>query len=336
MSSNNYIVLLDPSLQNNEGEPSGNLGDLIIYDFIKDILYRLFPDKEMIRISTHVPFTKKSKELINNSLYTFVGGTNILTSDIRNFPRLTPVKRKGFYFFPGFKKVILLGTGWSSYQHNRDWATRFYYKNILHKQALHSVRDIYSEQQLEKAGFKNLLHTSCPSTWQLNSDFVNQYNPAHKNILFTLSSYYPHQQEDDQLVETILSAPSEKYYFFPQTKEDTDYLASLPCYQKNKSKISLLHHDIREFLALSASGDLNYIGNRLHGGIRCLAFNNPSLIISVDNRATEMGKSINLNVVERNNIEQVRKWISKEYIPAALQLPKENIKRWQDQFKQSS
>jgi hypothetical protein len=77
MKQKDYITLLDPSLQNNEGEASGNLGDLIIYDSIKDILEELFPGKAIIRISTHVDFTKKEKKIINNSLLTFVGGTRI-------------------------------------------------------------------------------------------------------------------------------------------------------------------------------------------------------------------------------------------------------------------
>src|SRR5258705_10807416 len=122
MKQGDYIALLDPSLQNNNGEPSDNLGDLIIHDSIKQLLEELFPGKEIIRISTNVFLTKKEKMIINNSLYTFVGGTNILTSDIRHFPRLSPVKRKGFYLFPGFSKVILCGVGWAAYQQQMDWA----------------------------------------------------------------------------------------------------------------------------------------------------------------------------------------------------------------------
>lgn len=332
MRTEKYITILDPSLKNNDGDPSGNIGDLIIYDFIKDILAKIFPNHRIKRISTHVPFSKKEKTIINHSSYTFVGGTNILTSDIRNFPRLTPIKKKGFYFFPGIKDVILLGTGWSSYEDKIDWATKLYYNNILKKNKIHAVRDVYSQKQLENAGFKNILHTSCPSTWSLDTSFINKFNKDYKEILFTLNSYYPNAKEDNLLLEAILTASAEKNYFFPQTKEDSEYLVTLPAFKNNISKITFLNHSIKEFLNITSSSEINYIGNRLHGGIRCLAFNKPTLIISVDNRATEMGKSINLNVVERNNITQVKKWLSNEFIPTQLKLPKDNINRWIAQF----
>ncbi|MBK7560803.1 MAG: polysaccharide pyruvyl transferase family protein [Chitinophagaceae bacterium] len=232
MNQNNYITLLDPSLQNNKGEPSNNLGDIIIYDSIIQILKELFPGKEIIRISTHVDFLKKDKEIINNSLYTFVGGTNILTSDIRHFLRLTPVKNKGFYFFPGIKNLILFGTGWTSYQTRMDWATKIYYKKVLSNKIRHSVRDIYSLNQLKEAGFKNVVHTSCPTTWNIDTSLINKFNPAFKNILFTLTSYYPEESADNKLLELILNTAPEETYFFPQTKTDTEYLATLPFLKK--------------------------------------------------------------------------------------------------------
>lgn len=327
-----HIVLLDPSLQNNKGEPSDNLGDLIIYDSVKKILEELFPGKEIIRISTHVGFTKKEKEIINNSHYTFVGGTNILTSDIRNFSRLTPVKKKGFYLFPGIKNVILLGAGWASYQDKMDWATRLYYKNILRKDTLHAVRDIYSLTQLKNAGFINTIHTSCPTTWNLDTSFSNTFNPSYNKILLMLTNYNGDLIADNKLVEIILQTNSNEIYFFPQSSLDTAYLTTLPAYKHNTAKFKILNHDINDYYSLVSSTKLNYVGNRLHGGIKCLAYNQPSMIISIDNRASEMSKKINLNVTERNNFSLLEKWISNEYTPPSITLPLGAINQWKNQF----
>jgi len=332
MKQRDYIILLDPSLQNNKGEPSDNLGDQIIYDSIKTILEELFSGKEIIRISTHVDFTKKEKNIIKGSRFIFVGGTNILTSDIRNFPRLTPIKKKGFYLFPGIKNLILLGTGWTSYQSRMDWATKFYYKRILSNHILHSVRDIYSLNQLNKSGFENIIHTSCPSAWHLDTSFINRYDPSFKKILFTLTSYYPDETADNLLLETILNAAVEETCFFPQSKSDTEYLMTLPIFKKNISKFTLLNHDLAEFYNLVSSKKINYIGNRLHSGIKCLTLNQPSMILSVDNRASEIGKSINLNVVARGNLSLLQKWICNEYIPPSINLPFDNIEKWKTQF----
>ena len=133
-----HIVLLDPSIKDTKGSLSDNLGDVIIFESIIDIINKIFPDKEVIRISTHIEFGSKQKKIINNAFFCFAGGSNMLSSDIRNFPKMTTHKKKGFYFFPGIKNIILLGVGWNNYQSNPDWASRFYYNNILHKDFFHS------------------------------------------------------------------------------------------------------------------------------------------------------------------------------------------------------
>jgi exopolysaccharide biosynthesis predicted pyruvyltransferase EpsI len=332
MKQNDYIALLDPSLQNNNGEPSDNLGDLIIHDSVKKLLEELFPGKEIIRISTHAFLAKKEKMIVNNSLYTFVGGTNILTSDIRHFPRLTPVKRKGFYLFPGFNKVILCGVGWATYDQQMDWATRFYYKSILRKNVLHSARDNYSVTKLKEAGFRNVLHTSCPTTWDINTSFSNKFNSSYGKVLLMLTNYNKNEITDNKLMETILHTDAHEIYFFPQSSLDSTYISTLPAFKNNRSKFKLLDHKLSEFYSLISSVKLNYIGNRLHGGIKCLASDQPAMIISLDNRAIEMCKSIHLNVAERDDFSLVKKWISNEYVPPPVTLPLENIKHWKTQF----
>ena len=151
-------------------------------------------------------------------------------------------------------------------------------------------------------------------------------------ILFTLTSYYPDMVADEQLLETILNSSAKEIYFFPQTKSDTEYLATLPIFKKNISRFKLLNHNISEIHELISTTDFNYIGNRLHCGIKCLAFNRPTIIISVDNRAVEMGKSINLNTAKRDDIPLINKWINAEYIPPQINLPLGDIEQWKKQF----
>ena len=45
-----------------------------------------------------------------------------------------------------------------------------------------------------------------------------------------------------------------------------------------------------------------YLGTRLHCGILCLEYKIPSLIVSVDNRAFEMSKSLRLPLITREEI----------------------------------
>jgi hypothetical protein len=327
-----YIVLLDPSLRNNKGVPSFNLGDIIIYESVKTILHELFPAMEVRRISTHVEFDKNEIETIKQSAFCFVGGTNLLSSDIRHFARLTPVKKKFFYLAPGFNNIILIGAGWDSYDAPPDLCSRIYYRNILSKQYKHSLRENYAIRYLKKSFFSNLLHTSCPTTWQLNTAFNNVFDPARENILFTLTDYNRDVQQDTLLIEQLLGQSSNKLIFFPQGHEDAEYLTSLKIYKDNQPKFALLQYDYNEFEQFVRSEKFNYVGTRLHAGIMSLRYNHPSLIIGIDNRALEMEKDTGLNVVDRNDADKISRWL-KGYKPPLLHLPLQNIAGWKEQFR---
>jgi polysaccharide pyruvyl transferase WcaK-like protein len=55
---------------------------------------------------------------------------------------------------------------------------------------------------------------------------------------------------------------------------------------------------------LLRSEGVDFVGTRLHGGIRALQHKRRTIIIAVDNRATEIGRDINLPIVQRTSIAQ--------------------------------
>jgi Polysaccharide pyruvyl transferase len=329
---NDYIVLLDPSIRDNSKNQSYNIGDCIIFESVKKILENLFPHKPLERLSSHTPFGSKEKEMMKNAEFVFVGGTNTLTSDIRHFSRLTPEKTKLFYLFPGFRNVILLGTGWRGYDPPPDLPTRLYYRNILHRNYLHAIRDNYSITHLRRTLLSNLINTSCPATWELDAGFVNKFEPSSGKILFTLTDYNTHPCNDSQLIQMLFNCDQQDLFFFPQGSNDMDYLQSLNIYQKNKTKFRLLNHCHSEFEEFVKTTQFNYAGTRLHAGISCLKANNPTLIISIDNRTAELGKDICLNVTGRNTAGTIVRWLENTYTPPKLQLPEKNIAEWKAQF----
>ena len=326
-----YSVLIDPALKNNSGEPSDNLGDLIISEDIRRILADLFPKENFIPVSPHLPFASKEKQIINSANFVFVGGSNILTSDIRHFPRLSPEKIKGFYLFPGFKNLVLIGTGWNRYDTKPDWATRIFYRKILHRKLLHSLRDQYSANHLQSARIANLLFTGCPTTWNLDPYFRNSFEAKHP-ILCTLTDYNRNVDQDNQLLYNVVEYSNSITYFYPQGSEDISYLQSLTFYQNNKSKFKSLPRCYNHFKDIISDGRLNYIGTRLHAGIKCLQHKIPSLIIGIDNRAWEMGQDLSLPVVARNETSIIGHWVEKKRATSTIKLPYENIKKWKDQF----
>ena len=79
------------------------------------------------------------------------------------------------------------------------------------------------------------------------------------------------------------------------------------------------------------AGDLDYVGLRLHGGIRAMQCGRRAIILEVDNRAREMGKDFALPTVERGALEEIDGLITCPF-QICLQPPLERVNRWKRQF----
>lgn len=84
--------------------------------------------------------------------------------------------------------------------------------------------------------------------------------------------------------------------------------------------------------AVLKSGDIDYVGTRLHAGIHALNHKVRSIIIAVDNRATEMGKDINLPILQRQQIgEKLEAHILSDF-STDIQIKQDNIEIFKSQF----
>lgn len=76
---------------------------------------------------------------------------------------------------------------------------------------------------------------------------------------------------------------------------------------------------------------VDFVGTRLHGGIRALQKNIRTIIIGVDNRALEKKKDFHLPVIDRNEIEDLEYLIQKDY-KLDIKLPNDNINKFKKSF----
>ena len=224
------------------------------------------------------------------------------------------------------KNVILLGVGWWQYQQNPNLYTKLLLKRVLHKTKYHSVRDNYTREKLISAGFENVLNTSCPTAWSLTDEVIDQI-PQIKacDVITTVTSYNKNWSNDRDIIELLLRN-YQNVFFWSQGKGDKEYVKRL------SSKINIIPSTLTAYdQFLENHDDLDYIGTRLHGGLRALQKRKRSLILSIDNRAAEIAKDTNLPSIHRSNISAVENWIySNERID--LQLPYDFINKWIAQF----
>lgn len=314
------ITVLDTSIA------TTNLGDEIIVDGVKKELSEMFEDSSMfLSVPTHEKISHHSRKIINTSMYSFVAGTNLLNSKYR----LIRPRSWKLNLFDAFivNNVILMGVGWGDYQGDVHPLARYFYKQVLDPKAIHSVRDDYTKKKLESIGISNVVNTGCATMWKLTPEHCLTI-PTGKaqNVVFTLTDYSKDPIKDQKLID-ILEKNYKRVFFWIQGRKDLDYIQSLV--YKNIEFIgpSLNSYD----KILESNLDLDYVGTRLHAGIRAMQKKRRTIIIGIDNRALEKKKDFNINVVERKDIETIESIINNK-LNTKLTLDFNKINEWKNQF----
>lgn len=320
------ICLFDPGLEDNNRTLSSNLGDLIIQEAVEREIAALFPNCSLLHIATHTPCEDRLIEVAKDCKLCFVGGTNLLSS------RMDEWRKWRFSIRQQLKlsRSILFGVGWQNYQEKPNFKTGIILKLVLSSRFLHSVRDSYTQSQLNCAGIRNVINTGCPTMWPLADLNMNEI-PSSKadNALIMLTDYAKEPDLDRQFIELILTK-YKKVYIWLQGRGDQEYLENLAVSHSNS--LIILEHSYNSFQNFLSSGvHFDYIGTRLHGGIKCLLAKKRSLVIEIDNRAKEIAKDTGLPTVERANLQKIAQWIEYSDIPN-IRLNNVGIKRWKKQF----
>ncbi len=303
-----------------------NVGDEIIMDAVYNELNEIFDDAMFLKIPSHEIIGISSLSLIRNSDFAIVGGSNILSSSMNKYKQWKISLIQSFLIR---NKALLLGVGWRNYQKSPNFFTRKLLKNLLNKHYLHSVRDSYTEKKLKEEGFQNVINTACPTMWKLTEEHCSQI-PQKKSdkVVLTLTDYSKDIDSDTFLVNTLLSNYKEVYYWV-QSRKDLIYFNELGF---NEGKIKIIAPTLRAYTSFLESNECDYVGTRLHGGIRALQRKRRTIIIGVDNRAIEKKKDFNLNVIERKELEYKLEILINSEFKTEIKIPSENIARWKNQF----
>lgn len=309
-----------------------NMGDEIIMDAVMLHLETMFEHQQFCRFPTHYALAPKTLKKAWKNPLAFVGGTNLL----RNFWRYRARKNQwAIGFFDAFRMqpAILMGAGWNSYADAPEWKAKVFYRNALHHNYVHSVRDEYTLNKLKACGVNNVVNTGCPTLWQLTAEHQAKI-PAEKSssVVFTLTDYSRDFECDIALIK-CLSNNYKKIYFWAQGSEDNQYYDDLA---KNNASlfdsIERISTNLNSYNQLLINNEIDFIGTRLHAGIRALQLGRRTIIIGIDNRALEMQKDFNLPVVKRDDLNSLENLINSNWQPK-INIPMQAILNWKAQFK---
>lgn len=299
---------------------SKNIGDEIIMDNCMYQLNKKIDMNDAKHISTH----KFGDEgLYFDGKYKIVCGTNLLSCKMRKY---------GAWDLPNdlcsFKNVILMGVGFDSYNSRFDFYTKRLFHYMLSEKGYHSVRDSFSEQCLKKIGIKNVLNTACPTMWKLTPEHCSLIpSKKSKNVVCTVTDYNKDEEKDKKMIEILLKN-YDKVYIWIQGSNDFNYVKELG-YQ---DKLIIIPNSLAEYDEILKLDNLDYVGTRLHAGIRALTFKHRSIIVSIDNRAECISKDTGLPIIHRDEIESSLDSYIRSEFNTKINLPWNNINKWLSQF----
>lgn len=320
------VLILDTSIA------TQNIGDEIINDSIRMNWAELYDKNYICRYPTHTPpyawwqqlIVSRKFNLLAKSDYKFLCGTNALyTNMMRPLPQWNIFPWNASFF----KDTILLGVGSGVNSKHVNMYTKHLYKKVLSKKFIHSTRDEYTKYMLENLGYR-AINTGCPTLWGFTDDFCRKI-PTTKSskVLFTLTSYQPDIVNDKLMVDTLRNN-YEELFFWPQTPTDLDYLCELGNFD-----VMIVTPNLCAYDKILNNNDIDYIGNRLHGGIRALQHGCRSLIVAIDYRAVNMSKHYGLPIIERENIRsKLDSFINSSNETKIVGLDFEVIEKWKIQF----
>ena len=324
-SREDLIALMTP------GVTTLNLGDQIIEEAVMQELADLFPERFIVTFSSHAGFRRKSLALYNSCALRFWGGANMIDRKLEwafNCSPDIPVYEAWCY-----RRNLLLGSGMGNHRWNRpgfNVAAKLFYRTLLSREGLHSVRDEVTRGELAAIGITNVICTGCPTTWRLTPEHCAKI-PVRRaeNVVFTLTDYCPDPEADRRLI-ALLRDHYRHLFFFPQGAEDLAYFRRL---EPDTERMTLLPPDLAHFHEVLIPGEVDYIGTRLHGGMRAMQRRCRALILSIDNRASDMARTLNFPMAARLDEEAVRAWITAPR-PCTMRIDQQAIETWKNQFRQ--
>lgn len=310
-------VLLDTSMD------SDNAGDGIIMENCLLQLSGCMDVDTLSHIPTHRFPTAEEEQQLHAAERKILCGTNILSGRMRHYG----LWKLGSNIAP-YRNTILMGVGFDSKDASYDNYTKQMLRTILSTNGIHSVRDSFSEKVLRSMGIKNVLNTGCPTMWNLTPEHCASI-PTQKasNVICTLTDYNRDEQNDKAVLDILLES-YDKVWFWLQGRDDRAYIRSLGY----ADRVELVDSTLEAYDSVLAMDDLDYVGTRLHAGIRALSKGHRSLVISIDNRAECISADTSLPVIRREDVAIALRNRLHGPIKTELIMPWDNIERWKGQF----
>jgi polysaccharide pyruvyl transferase WcaK-like protein len=298
-----------------------NLGNQIIMDAVYEQMNDIFPNRFLFKIP-YMEITKYTLNIINKSKICFFGGTNSLVAKMENYSQWG-IDR---YNYKKIDNLILFGVGWWQYQEGISKFTKKVLRKLLMNQYIHAVRDSYTEMKLRSIGISNVINTGCPTIWNLSDYKINTCSQT-KSVIFTITDYNQNPTRDRKLL-SLLRKRYDNIYCWIQGAGDMRYLQNYD-FIKN---IKIIPPRLTNYGDILNNTNVDYVGTRLHAGLKALQMRKKTFIIGIDNRAIEMSNDFNIPVIPESEFDNLETLLYADSYQTQFNIPKKNVEIWKNQF----
>lgn len=312
------VALFDPSIA------TRNAGDEIIAEAVQREVSALFPTAFVARLPTHEGLGVRSWRMAHQARARIVAGSNILGPRML-FDRQWRIRPWDLAAVRGLR---LMAVGWRGDDEAQNGVSDAFLRRLLARDGLHSVRDGQTLRCLAARGIHNVVNTGCVTMWRLDVSALRAL-PCHRagRVVTTVNVGRRHPG-DEAVLEALLGRYAE-VWLWPQGIDDLPWARELTV---RYPRLTLVGPTLGAYDALLSGGDIDFVGNRLHGGIRALQHGRRALILGIDNRAREIARDTGLPIIDLDE--------GPEAVSAALDaprrisitLPRAEIARWKAQF----
>lgn len=312
------VAILDPALA------TRNAGDEIISEAARGEIARLLPHAFQATLPTHERLGPRSWRFCLQAQHRIVAGSNILTGRLP-FDRQWRLRLRDL---PWLRRLTLLGAGWRAYGTGRPPFGDAVLRGLFSGGGLHSVRDGHTRDQLRARGIAEVVNTGCVTMWGLDCAGLARLDRRPARRVVTTVNVGHRSPADVELLQLLTGLYSE-VLLWPQGIDDLPYAAGLAA---TVPGVMLLGPTLAAYDAVLAAGDVDFVGNRLHGGIRALQHGRRALILTLDNRAAEIARDTNLPVASLCEGPAALARRLRRPDPIEIALPEAAIAAWRAQF----
>lgn len=324
------VAIMDTSIM------SFNLGDQIIMESARKGLKSVIKDDFVVNMPTHSPlfhryeFSIRKNDSFKNSLnqidYKFVCGTNLLEKNMSKRKNSWNMNILDLRYINDF---ILVGVGTDGLNKVQNRYTKKFYQKALNGDFYHSVRDEKTKKFLESIGIK-AINTGCVTLWGFTPEYCNTI-PTKKaaSVIFTITDYMQDIESDRYMINVLLSN-YDSVYCWIQGINDLNYLESLNISGFNE-KVQIIAPSLESYSYFLSTNECDYVGTRLHAGIKAMQMRKRAIIIGVDNRAKDINIDYNLNYIDRLEICHLDELINSEFT-TKISIHQDRIKKFLGQF----